>query len=194
MFAFACIKTRFTWSCMDALLPYWDDKLGDAVASNASGQQSVTRKKKEEKKSVLFCNWTKHSVCAVHKSSRRGGNEAGWRWTAGRRAARRDRAERLDRTEPCSPQRTAVFGTCSRERPTTWGAQRDTMRMIYIEMGLNLGSFKWHRRSKVIRDPKNKLFLGLPFYIQLTLILYVQLSSNPITDWMDCMVETDPLQ
>ncbi|MEQ2180927.1 hypothetical protein GOODEAATRI_006262, partial [Goodea atripinnis] len=53
------------------------------------------------------------SVSAMHKSSRRRGNEAAWRWTAGRRAARRARAERLDRTEPCSPQRTSVFGTAS---------------------------------------------------------------------------------
>lgn len=53
----------------------------------------------------------KRRACARSRGSSRGGNEAGWCGTAGRRAARRGRAECLDRTEPCSPQRErAVFG------------------------------------------------------------------------------------
>lgn len=56
---------------------------------------------------------------ALRKQSHRGGNnEAGWCGTTRRRAARRDRAECLDRTGPSSPQRRAVFGTAQRESPT----------------------------------------------------------------------------
>lgn len=66
----------------------------------------------------ICCVGFKTRACARSRRSRRGGNEAGWCWTAGRRAARRGRAERLDRTELSSPQRTAVFGP-------TWGTSHN---------------------------------------------------------------------
>lgn len=59
----------------------------------------------------------KTRACARCKKSRRDGNEAGWCWTAGRRAACKSRAECLHRTERCPPQRTAVFGTTHGDVP-----------------------------------------------------------------------------
>lgn len=59
----------------------------------------------------------KTRACARDKKSRRVGNEAGWCWTAGRRAACTSRAECLHRTEPCSPQRTAVLGATQGDNP-----------------------------------------------------------------------------
>lgn len=84
-------------------------------ATNAADHQILTIKHS----SAASGEKRETRACARSKRSRRGGNEAGWCWTAGRRTACRGRAECLDHTESCSPQRTAVFGPTQGKHPTT---------------------------------------------------------------------------